>query len=88
MVVNRALSGLELGGYLYEVLDDAASDASGATRVMITPNLRQAALTGDLVNFDHPTSPMQVQQQDGASIERRAANIGAVAFAFVEKLPT
>lgn len=77
---------LELGGFLYEVLNDAPSNADGEAQVMICPPLRKAALAGDPVNFDHPTSPFQVVQEDEPVIERQAANFGSFGFAFVEAL--
>ncbi len=49
-----------IGGWLYEVALDIASDASGRARVPIAPGLRTGLLAGDLVDFDHPSTVFEV----------------------------
>ena len=78
---------LELGGYLYEVSNDAPSDVDGKAQVVICPPLRKSALVGDPVKFDHPTSPFQVVQEQDPITDRQAANLGSFGFSFVEVVP-
>lgn len=75
-----------IGGYLYMLLDDAESDASGVAVLTIRPRLRAAIAAGDAIEFIRPTAAFLVV--DGGQGDNRTAApaLSSYSIAFVEAL--
>lgn len=71
-------------GQLYEVYQDAPTDASGQTRVSINPALRKAVAAGDKVVLDHPTSVFRAVDDEQGIVETRPPSIGQLGFRLIE----
>lgn len=86
-----ALAGGDLftvGGFLYEVCADAASDASGYARVEIRPRLRASVASGDQVSFYCPAATFKLASDDQGVFDRRGVErVGDLGINLVEVLP-
>lgn len=77
----------EIGGYLYRAVQDAASDASGKSSIMIRPRLRTRVLAGDPVKFAYPTSPFQLADDSQGAVEMTPPDFGGLGLSLVEIIP-
>lgn len=81
---------LEVGGFLYSVVADVASNSSGETLAPIMPPLRNdivANSQGGIVNFDHPTSPFIMANKDYEGFDVSPPAIAQIGLSFIERLP-
>lgn len=74
-------------GHLYEIWKDANTDASGMTRVSITPGLRAGVRYGDQVVLDRPKSLFRLIDDDQGVLEHRSTQIAEIGFSLIEVLP-
>ena len=74
-------------GMLYEVANDAPTDASGKTRININPSLRAGVAAGDQAVLRNATSVFRAIDDDQGTVERMLPALGAVGYSLVEELP-
>lgn len=82
-LVFKAGDHISVGGNLYMVMDDALSDASGETRVLISWQLWKPALIGDRVDLEKPTGRFVLRSGDEGTLNRSGSS-GQASIAAVE----
>lgn len=87
-LVFKAGDQLSVGGNLHMIMDDATSDSSGETSVLISWRLWKPALVGDRVELEHPTGRFVLRSSDGGTMVRAfytgQASISAIEVPYVE----
>ena len=84
---NSLMTGdlISIGNHLYEITDNAPSDAAGQSRVYIAPNLRQSYVAGDTVKLAFPTGIFALVDDTQGQIMRDAmTNTTTVGLSFIE----
>lgn len=72
-------------GHLYEVVNDAPTNAAGKTRLQIEPPLRKAIVPGDMVVIRDATSVFRLAKDDEGIVMRDAAFLGRLSLSLVEE---
>lgn len=87
-LVFKAGDHIGVGGNLYMIMDDALSDASGETRVLISWRLWKPAVVGDRVDLEKPTGRFVLRSADDGTMTRSystgQASISAVEVPHVD----
>jgi hypothetical protein len=78
---------MEIGGYLYSVQNDCASDHLGRARAVIWPRLRRNAPAGTAVLFDNPTSPFHLADGSQTAMAIGLGHLGNIGLDLIERLP-
>lgn len=73
-------------GHLYEVHQDAPTNASGQTRASINPPLRMAVAAGDQISFAYPTSVFRAIDDGQGRIQPRLPEFGQAGFTLIEEV--
>jgi hypothetical protein len=74
---------MEIDGFLYKSQVRASSDATGKSRVVITPPLRTNVYSGAPVLFEYPTSPFQVLEDVSPTLSQ-GGGYGDVPIPFLD----
>jgi len=87
-LVFKAGDQISVGGNLYMIMDDALSDSSGETTVLLSWRLWKPALVGDRVELQKPTGRFVLRSADEGTLIRSGsagqASISAVEVPYVE----
>lgn len=74
-------------GHLYECFTDAPTDASGMTRVIVSPPLRAGIAAGDQVVLQKPTSLFRMIDDDQGRLSHAGGGVASTGFSLMEELP-
>lgn len=74
-------------GHLYEVVQQANSDADGKSGFEIRPRLRAAIAAGDQIKTLNPSSVFRLAGDQEGIVNRAIPDIGRLGLTLVEKLP-
>lgn len=74
-------------GHLYEVVQDARSDADGRARLTFEPPLRRGVAAGDMIVLRYPSSVFRLASDGEGVMSRRLSSIGSIGLTLREVTP-
>lgn len=74
-------------GHLYEIANDAPTDASGRTRVNISPILRKGIAAGDMVVLHEPMTVFRLVDDNQGALSHLGGGLASVGFSLMEQIP-